>query len=247
MIAAIIQARMGSTRLPGKVLKNMNGSSLLEFQIERVKKSKNIKNIIVATSTNKNDDEIEKFCLQKEINFYRGSEDDVLSRYYDCAKIYNIQTIVRLTADCPLIDPVIIDKVIDLFIENDVDYSSNTVPPETSFWPDGSDVEVFSFEAIEKAYKKANKQEDKEHVTFLFWKDKSNGFKINQLSNIEDWSDYRYTVDYDDDFKAIKMIHKEIKKRNIFGHVNEIIDILKSRSDIKEINNQYYFGIGWDK
>ena len=188
MIAAIIQARMGSTRLPGKVLKNMNGSSLLEIQIERVKKSKNIKNIVVATSININDDEIEKFCLQKEINFYRGSENDVLSRYYECAKIYNIQTIVRLTADCPLIDPVIIDKVIDLFIENDVDYSSNTVPPDTSFWPDGSDVEVFSFEAIEKAYKKAKKQEDREHVTFFFWKNKSNGFKVNQLSNMEDWS-----------------------------------------------------------
>ena len=247
MIAAIIQARMGSTRLPGKVLKNINGSSLLEFQIERVKKSKNISDIIVATTTNSDDDEIEKFCLQRGIAFYRGSENDVLSRYYECAKIYNIQTIARLTADCPLIDPVLIDKVIDLYIESNVDYTSNTVPPETSFCPDGSDVEVFSFKSLEKAYKEAYKQEDREHVTFFFWKDNSNGFKVNQLSNMEDWSNYRYTVDYDKDFKAVKMIYREIKKRNIFGHVNEIVDILKTRSDIRDINKQYYFGIGWNK
>lgn len=247
MIAAIIQARMESTRFPGKVLKQINGLSLLEFQIERVKKSKKIKRIIVASSKNKSDDQIEKLCLQKNIDYYRGSEDDVLSRYYECANIYKIETVVRLTADCPLIDPIIIDKVVELFLKNNVDYSSNTTPPETSSWPDGSDVEVFSLEALKKAHKEAHKQEDREHVTFYFWKNKSNSFKINQLSNSKDWSHYRYTVDYENDFKVIKKIYKEIKKRNIFGHVNEVVNILKSNSDIIKLNEKYYFGIGWDK
>ena len=247
MISAIIQARMGSTRLPGKVLKNINGMSLLEYQIERITKSKHVKNIIVATSTNKKDDEIEKICIKKNVDFYRGSENDVLSRFYECSKIYNVKTIVRLTADCPLIDPIVIDKVIDTFIENNTDYSSNTVPPDTSFWPDGSDVEVFSFGALERAFKKATKPEDREHVTFFFWKNKLNGFKINQLKNNEDWSNYRYTVDYPNDFDVFKMLDKEITKKKIFGHVNEIVDILKNRPDIREINKNYYFGIGWNK
>ena len=223
MIAAIIQARMESTRLPGKVLKQINGLSLLEFQIERVKKSKKIKRIIVASSKNKSDDQIEKLCLQKNIDFYRGSEDDVLSRYYECANIYKIDTVVRLTADCPLIDPIIIDKVVELFLQNNVDYSSNTTPPETSCWPDGSDVEVFSFEALKKAHKEAYKHEDREHVTFYFWKNKSNSFKINQLSNSKDWSHYRYTVDYENDFKVIKKIYKEIKKEIFLAMLTKLL------------------------
>ena len=247
MIAAVIQARMGSTRLPKKVLKTIGDTTLLELQINRVQKSKNINTIIVATSTEVNDDEIEEFCLKKGINFYRGSENNVLSRYYECAKHYNIKTIVRLTADCPLIDPAIIDKVIDAFVQEGADYSSNTVPPETSCWPDGSDVEVFSFQALERAHKESTKNEDREHVTFYFWKDKLNGFKTTQLSNSENWSKYRFTVDYEEDYKVIELIYKEIRARNIYGHVHEIINILNERPDIKEINKEYYFGIGWNK
>lgn len=247
MIAVIIQARMGSSRLPGKVLKKINGLSLLESQIDRVKKSKNIENIVVATSLNKIDNRIESLCIQKGITCFRGSEEDVLSRYYDCAKTFNISTIVRLTADCPLVDPLTIDKVIDYFLDKKLDYVSNTTPPETSFWPDGSDVEVFSFNALAKANKKATTKEDREHVTFFFWKDNKNGFKTMQLSNKEDWSDYRYTVDYENDIKAVRAIFREIKKRGIFGHVDEIVDILKTRSDITKINENYYFGIGWEK
>lgn len=247
MISAIIQARMGSTRLPGKVLKTIGDISLLELQIKRIQKSKNIDSIIIATSTNINDDEIEKFCLEKEIKFYRGSENDVLSRYYECAKHYNTDIIVRLTGDCPLIDPSIIDRVIDSHIHEDVDYSSNTVPPETSFWPDGSDVEVFSFNALEKAHKEATKYEDREHVTFFFWKNKSNDFKTFQLKNSFDWSNYRYTVDYKEDFKVIELIYEEIIARNIFGNISEIIEIMNARPDIRKINKEYYFGIGWNK
>ena len=247
MIAAIIQARMGATRLPGKVLKKIGPFGLLEFQINRVKKAKNVENIIVATTTKSIDDDIENFCHERGIKCYRGSENDVLSRYYECAKIHNIKTIVRLTADCPLIDPIIIDKVIDMFLQDNVDYSANTVPPETSFWPDGSDVEVFSYKALQRAFKESTKTEDREHVTFFFWKDKSNGFKTSQLSNSQDWSKFRFTVDYKEDYEVINLLYKEIEERKIFGNTDEIIEILKDRPDIQIINKEYYFGIGWNK
>ena len=247
MIGVIIQARMGSTRLPNKVLKRLGDKALLDFQIERIKEAKTIDSIIVATTIENSDDEIEHFCNQKDISFFRGSEDDVLSRYYECAKDNNLETIVRLTADCPLIDPVVIDKVVTLFFEEKVDYCSNTVPPETSSWPDGSDVEVFSFAALEQAHRDAVKQEEREHVTFFFWKDKANGFKTAQLKNFEDWSKYRFTVDYQEDYEVLQLICDEIKLRQVYGHVGEIIRVLDDRQDIRMINKDYYFGVGWEK
>jgi spore coat polysaccharide biosynthesis protein SpsF len=247
MIGAIIQARMGSSRFPGKVLKDLDGQKILKFQIERIKKSKSIDSIIVATTLEDHDDEIENFCLDNKIKFFRGEENDVLSRYYQCAKKNNIDTIVRLTADCPLIDPVIIDEVINLFYSESADYASNTVPPSSSSWPDGSDVEVFSFLALERAHKEATKNEDKEHVTFYFWKDKNNGFKTTQLKNHLDWSQYRFTIDYPQDYEVVKLLNEEIRARNIFGHTHEIVSILKQRRDIQIINQDYYFGIGWKK
>ena len=118
MIGVILQARMGSSRLPGKVLMKINGLSSIEFQINRIKQAKRVNKIILATTDEAQDDPIEELCQLNDILVFRGSENDVLSRYYGCAKHNNIETIVRLTADCPLIDPIIIDKVIDLFIKN---------------------------------------------------------------------------------------------------------------------------------
>jgi len=247
MIGVIVQARMGSTRLPGKVLKKLGDHALLDFQISRIKEAKNIDSIVVATTVEDVDDEIENFCNEKGISCFRGSEHDVLSRYYECAKEFNFETIVRLTADCPLIDPVVIDKAVTLFFAEKVDYSSNTVPPETSFWPDGSDVEVFSFAALEQANRDAIKPEEREHVTFFFWKDKANGFKIAQLQNFEDWSKYRFTVDYPEDYEVLHLIYDEIKLRQVYGHVGEIINVLNDRQDIRIINRDYYFGVGWEK
>jgi len=247
MIGAIIQARMGSARLPGKVLKKLSDSSLLEFQIDRIKEAKNIDIIIVATTTESSDDAIEYFCNEKGIQCFRGSENDVLSRYYDCAKDNQIETIVRLTADCPLTDPIIIDNVVDLYLHKEVDYASNTIPPETSLWPDGTDVEVFSFNALKRAYIESTTTEDREHVTFFFWKNKENGFKTAQLGNSSDWSSYRLTVDYPEDYEVIKLLYSELRAKGSFGHSNEIISILDENPEIMKINERYYFGIGWDK
>jgi len=247
MIVAIIQARMGSTRLPGKVLKEVNGIPLLKIQYERIKGSREIHKIVVATTNEQEDDTIESFCLNNQIECYRGSTHDVLSRYYECAIAYKADIIVRLTADCPFSDPTLVDRVVNLFLSSSVDYASNTVPPETSHWPDGSDIEVFSFEALEKAFFEAKSKEEREHVTFFFWKNKKSKFKTLQLGNSLDWSKYRFTIDYPEDYELSKLIFSEINSKGIYGHINEIVAILDEKPEIREINKKFYFGIGWEK
>lgn len=246
MVVAIIQARMGSTRLPGKVLLEADGSSLLEYQISRVQKSREIEKLIVATSTLPQDDPIEKLCNEKGILCFRGSENDVLARYYESAKQHQASTVVRLTADCPFSDPVIIDKTIQLFRKSGVDYAANTVPPESSMFPDGSDVEVFSMSALERAYLEAKDSSDREHVTFYLWKG-DNGFRTAQLLNDHNWSQYRITVDYPEDLEVVRFIIKELHGRKSFGHIPEVIELLNLNPDMKAKNAQYYFGIGWEK
>jgi len=237
---------MGSTRLPGKVLKEVAGEPMLKYQLDRVRRSTLLDKIIVATSTLKQDDVIEEFCIQNGIECFRGSQNDVLDRYYQCAKLHDPEMIVRLTADCPLSDPMVIDAVIKLFIDTNADYAANTVPPERSKYPDGSDVEVFGMKALERAHRDALNMKDREHVTFFFWK-YDNGFKIVQLDNDKDYSQYRFTVDYAEDLEVVEYIIKELKKRNSFGYLKEIIDIIDSNPEVKAKNSKYYFGIGWKK
>jgi len=247
MIVAIIQARMGSTRFPGKVLKKLYKKTILQIIFERVQKSEKIDKIIFATSNNTLDDKIENFCKYKNYFCFRGSEKNVLKRYYDCAKKFNAKTIIRLTADCPLVDPIIIDKVISMHYKTKSHYSSNTIPPEKSKWPNGSDVEVFSFKSLEQAYKNAKKLSEKEHVTFYIWKNNNNKFKKSQLPNNYNWSDYRYTLDYKEDYVVLKKIYKQLINKKIFGYTNEIIKIINNNPGIKKINNNYNFEDGWNR
>ena len=243
-VVTIIQARMGSTRLPGKVLMEVDGVPLLEIMLSRIVKSELLDQVVIATSTLPNDDKIIEFCQKKKFECFRGSEEDVLSRYFECANKYKADIVVRLTADCPLIDPQIIDKVINHYLEKNVDYNANTVPSEKSTFPDGSDVEVFSLDALERAYKEAKNPKDREHVTFYFWK-YNHGFSTTQLSQESDWSKYRITVDYPEDLEVVEFIIKELKKRKSFGYLDEIISIINSNDEIKQKNSEYFFGIGW--
>jgi len=245
MIAAIIQARIGSTRLPGKVLKEVLGKPLLMYQIERVRASKLLDKVVVATSNLPKDDAIAEFCERNNINCFRGSENDVLSRYYECAKEFQADIIVRLTADCPLSDPIVINDVISLFQKERADYAANTAPPKTTRFPDGSDVEVFSMQALERAFIECQDHHDREHVTLYFWR-YGNNFKTVQLTQDLDWSRYRFTVDYPEDFEVVEFIIKELLKNNEFGYIENIIKIIDSNSMIKQKNAKYYFGIGWE-
>src|SRR5882724_3021828 len=148
-IVAITQARMNSSRLPGKVLKTINGVSLLELHLNRLKKSKRVENFIVATTDNETDQPIAELVMKMGFNVFCGAEEDVLDRFYKAVKNDKPEYIVRLTADCPLIDATLMDKVIDFCIEKNLDYASNTLTP---LYPDGQDVEVFRFSALEQAW-----------------------------------------------------------------------------------------------
>jgi len=244
MVLAIIQARMGSTRLPGKVLREINDRPLLTYQLDRISKSKKLDKVVVATSILEKDDAIEGFCKDYGVACYRGSENDVMSRYYNCAKLYNPNVVVRMTADCPLIDPEIIDKVIQKFENDSVDYCGNTVPPETSKFPDGSDIEVFSMQALERANLTVEDKHRREHVTFQFWQDQN--YTSSQYTQDKDWSNYRITVDYPEDFEVVNYIFNVFKAKRIFGSLNEIVDIIDNNKEIKEKNSKYFFGKGWE-
>ena len=175
MIGCIIQARMGSTRLQGKVMEKVDDANIvLDYVINQVKFSKKIEKIIVATTILPEDDVICEYLDSQKICFFRGSSEDVLDRYYQCAKKFSLNNIVRITADNPLIDPNVIDLIVDEYEKNKCDYASNTIHRT---FPYGTEVEVFSFESLEKAWNNAKKNSEREHVT-PFMYDSQNGFVL---------------------------------------------------------------------
>lgn len=206
-VLAITQARSGSTRLPGKVLKTIGGKSLLEIHIERILKSKKVEQLLVATTTDPADDLIEKISVGKKLPVYRGSMNDVLDRFYRAALPYKPVWVVRLTSDCPLIDPELIDSVINKAIELKVDYCSNVIEPS---FPDGEDIEVMKFTALEKAWKEANANSDREHVTPYIYKNSNfHGktlYTAYNYSNVKSYAQVRLTVDELKDFEVIKLL-----------------------------------------
>jgi spore coat polysaccharide biosynthesis protein SpsF len=229
---------MGSTRLPGKVMKKVLGKSFLEYHIMQALKSKNMDNLIVATTKKTEDDKIVNFCKKKKINFFRGSSQDVLSRYYFAAKKYNADIIIRITSDCPLIDPKIIDKCIKKFLEKKIDYLSNTCPTKGATYSDGMDVEVFSKEALETAYYECNNSSQREHVTHFFWKNPKR-FKIMRLDLKKNMRHLRLTLDYKSDFKLLKKIIFFFNKKKISLSYKNIIKFLSKNKNLNEINKKH--------
>lgn len=233
-VVAIIQARMTSTRLPGKVLKTVLEKPLLEYQLERVSSSKLIDEIVVATTINKSDDPIIKLCNKLGVLTYRGSEEDVLSRYYEAAKQFNADVIVRLTSDCPLIDPEIIDQVIKLYItQKDVlDYVSNTL---IRTYPRGLDTEVFSFRALQVTYEKARLKSEREHVTAYIYKNPDK-FQLKNLSYVRDLSKHRWTVDTKEDFELIKQILESLYTNNQMFTMKDVLCLLDKNPSLFYLN-----------
>ena len=223
LFSIIIQARIGSSRLPGKILRNYKNYNLLKVLIKRLKKSKKVKNIIVATTKQKEDDKIVKFCVSNSLKYFRGSKNNVLMRYYEASKKYKEKNIIRITSDCPLIDPVILDKMIIEFKKKNLDYLSNTYP-EPSTYPDGMDIEIFTYRSLELANKYAKKKSEKEHVTVYIRKQKK--FKILRTDLTKNKSNYRLTVDYLKDYNLFKNLIDEFKNKIFFVGMNEIIRFL---------------------
>lgn len=206
-VLAITQARTGSTRLPGKVLKKVGEKTLLEIHFERILKSKRIDKLLVATTIAPEDEAIAELASAHGLPFYRGSIHNVLNRFYQAALPYQPLWLVRLTSDCPLIDPQLIDVVIDKALDLDVDYCSNTLDPT---FPDGMDIEVFKFAAFEKAWREATLASDAEHVTPYIHRNSSfNGkdmFRSFNVSNGTNYGDVRLTVDEAADFEVISLL-----------------------------------------
>ena len=231
MIGCVIQARMNSTRLPGKVLMNIDGKfPALFYTVEQLKNSKLLEKIVIATSSNQEDNDIEKFCREYSIKCFRGSLENVLDRYYQCAKEFGITTIVRIPADKPLIDPEIVDEVIQKFKENSFDCVTNFQP---STIPSGTEVEIFSFSALETAWKNTSSAFNKEHVTPYIYKNKEQ-FKIFNVVNKEDLSNFRWALDYKEDLELIRKIVMKIEKRPIL--TRDIINLLNKEKELIKIN-----------
>ena len=241
MIGCIIQARMGSSRLPSKVLmKSDDGRPLLYYVINQLRYCSKVKNLVIATTTNQEDDEIEKFANDNSVNIFRGKEKDVLDRYFQCAKKYSFSTIVRITADCPLIDPQIVDKVIERFFSGNYDYATNTL---IRTFPMGTDVEVFSFSALNRAWENTQLPSEREHVTPYLRKEEN--FKIINVENDKNISNLRLTVDRIEDFELIKQILNNISINPI--HLEDVLELFSRKPELIEINKHINHNEGFNK
>jgi spore coat polysaccharide biosynthesis protein SpsF len=230
-ISAIIQARMTSSRLPGKVLKTVKGRPLLDYLIERLNFCKRLANVIIATTTNSQDDPIVAFAKSRDCKYYRGSENDVLSRYYEAATVFEIDHIVRLTSDCPLIDPGIIDNAIERYQLEACDYLH--LAPS---FAEGLDTEIFSYKILEVAHRDARLMAEREHVSLYFHNNPDRVHKV-VIDNTIDDSMYRLTVDEAEDYAVVKAIYEALYEpgRPPFG-MREIKEFFKAHPEIYKIN-----------
>lgn len=230
-IIALVQARMGSTRLPEKVMKTVVNSPVIELLLKRLSLSKKINQIILATSQNPENGALLEHVSNLGFAVFQGDENDVLDRFYQASKIYQGDIIVRITGDCPFVDPVLVDSIIDKFIEGQCDYFSNTLPPT---FPDGLDVEVFSFEALEKATIESRKSTEREHVTPYLRN--SNVIKKGNYTSESDYSNLRWTLDEYSDLKFINEVFEKFKP-NIHFSWKEILKLIHESPSLNLLNH----------
>ena len=240
-VGIIVQTRTGSSRLPAKVMMKADDEFLMiDYVINQLKHSKLHDEIVVATTNLKQDDVIFDYVTNRNILCFRGDEKNVLERHYQCAKKYAFSTIVRIPSDKPLIDPTIVDSVIEKFSSNKFDYvanfgviKKNNELVVNSTYPSGTEVEMFSFEALETTWKNAITSEEREHVTPYIYLHPEK-FKIHTINLLKDFSDLRWALDYESDMKLIREIISKIKNRPIL--MNDIISLLENNPKLKEIN-----------
>lgn len=235
-VVIIIQARMGSTRLPKKTLKTVGDKPLLSYLIERIKAAKLADQALIATTTNAEDDAIAQACALYQVPVFRGSALDVLDRYYRAAKTFHADAIVRITGDCPLIDPQIIDSVINYYQEHEpqYDYVSNMLHPG---YPRGMDVEIFSFQALEKIHQAAQAPEEREHVTLYFY-EHPDLFSLGSVESKQDFSKYRFTVDTEKDFQLVSRLLSTLAPTNPLFTLKDIVDLMEQHPDWFHLNAQ---------
>ena len=233
MILAVLQARTGSTRLPGKVLMPILGEPMLVRQIERVRRCRRIDQLMIATTVDIEDDSIATLCMKLDLPCFRGSRDDVLDRFYQAAADYHPQHLVRLTGDCPLADPEIIDACIALHLEGGYDYTSNIQPPS---YPDGLDVEVMTFTTLQNAWEAADTVMAREHVTYYIYQHPEL-FKIANLENELDLSSLRWTVDENEDFEFVTRVYQALYPDNPAFDLHDVLALLDKSPGLRQINS----------
>lgn len=239
----LIQARCGSSRLPGKVLLDLEGRTVLERVIERARRSKYADETIVVTTINMEDLKIVKVCADNGIRVFCGSEDDVLDRFYQVAKLLVPENIIRITADCPLMDPEMIDMVIEKHMKEGSDYTSNCI---IESYPDGLDVEVFKFSALEKAWSDARLKSEREHVT-PFIRNNPAVFNISSLKSEIDLSEKRWTLDNPEDYEFITKVYQGIFPKNSNFGMKDVLDFIKENQDIEGLNSNITRNEGYQK
>ena len=232
MITAIIQARMLSTRLPGKVMIAFSGNNLLGHIIDRLSHSKKISKIVVATTTNTADDKLTDWLEKNNIPYYRGDESDVLNRYFEAAKRFEANHVARVTSDDPFKDPQVIDDVASLYFEKSLDFAYNNNPPS---FPEGLDTEIFSFEALTIANRDAVDSFEREHVTQHFYRNPGK-FKQMNLSSPQDNSHLRWTLDTVEDLAMTKAVYEKLYKRGQIFLTNDILELFKTNPEIQKLN-----------
>jgi spore coat polysaccharide biosynthesis protein SpsF (cytidylyltransferase family) len=242
-ILTIIQARYGSTRFPGKVLKKVLGKPLMWFLIKRLELVKIPNKIIIATGPFELNKPIVEFAQNYNIPYFTGSENDVLDRYYQTAKRFGGDIIVRITSDCPLMDPELIDKGLEIFLKGKYDYISNN-HPET--YPDGYDVEICSFKALEKAWKEAKLPSEREHVMPYIWNHPER-FNITVYKSHIDLSNYRITIDEPEDLLVISKIYEHFKENWLYIRIMDVINFLNKNPNILKINADFIRNKGYLK
>jgi spore coat polysaccharide biosynthesis protein SpsF (cytidylyltransferase family) len=238
---------MGSTRLPNKVMMPVLGKPLLGWMIERIAACAEVDEIVIATTTDARDDVIAQYVQSLGRSVYRGSEEDVLDRYYNAACLVDADTVVRITADCPLLDPKVVDELIRQFVIRDVDFLSNSEPLPSS-WPDGMDVSIFSFSALRLAWEKAVKPSEREHVTFYFWNNLAQ-FACERVEHNPDWSKYRITIDYPEDFALLNTIIEyfgaDDSRAITTLSMEDIVSFLETNPSTFNLNKEFQRGLGW--
>ncbi len=238
----IIQARLNSTRLPKKITYSLGNISVIEHVINRAKRSKKFNKVVIAVPENEKN-QISKSINDKNIEIFEGSENDVLARYYKCAEYYSAETICRITSDCPLIDWRIIDQCFEQYLRlGKNSYVANTCPPPSTY-PDGMDVEIFSMDMLKNAYKKETINENREHVTFQFWKDKNySSYQVDYPSNI---SELRLTLDYNEDYIRLKKFAEEFSPNGEDISLNEILKKLNESGTYNSFKKDHLRNSGW--
>ena len=231
-VVAVIQARIGSTRLPKKVLKKIVGKPMLWHVVNRVKKAKLADEVVLATTFKEEDKPLLELARKSGVKSFAGSEEDVLDRYFQATTKFGADVIVRVTADCPLIDPEVVDKVIKRFSDGGFDYVSNIVKPT---YPDGLDVEVFSYNALKAAWGGAKRSSEREHVT-AYIRSHPEMFKIGSVEYEKNLSEMRWTVDTEKDLKFVREVYKRLYKKGGVFLMKDVLKLLEKQPKLAEIN-----------